>query len=528
MVDILIRNGEVIDGSGTRRQKADVAVDKGRIVDVGNLAGATATQVIDAKGCVVTPGFIDMHSHADSTLPICPTADSLVHQGITTVVVGNCGFTPAPLFPDTRDSVSHMLNGDAPEEQRLPLDKWGDFKSFLDYLAEIKTSVNVSALAGQGTIRVGIVGFVATPPTPAQMAKQQAAVDVAMDQGAIGISTGLIYPPGSYAKTEELIDFTRPVGKRHGYYFSHIRGEGDTLLDALAEAIRIGRETGAKVHISHYKAAGRNNWDKAARGLKLIDEANASGVKVSADMYPYLAGSTSLTAMLPEWAQEGGGPEQLKRLADPETRKKMTHSMKTEGFFSIAEWDKVLISGSRKKEYEGHWIQELADAVGKTPHEWIFDALLETNLGLGMIITMMDEENVKMQLTHPVMTIGTDGAGMPFEGKLASGLPHPRSFGTFPRVLGHYVREQKVLSLEEAIHKMSGLPAKHLGWTDRGLVLKGQRADLVVINPATVADTATYQKPFQRPLGIPWVIVNGRVEVADGAFNGVRAGQILR
>lgn len=526
MVDILIRNGEVVDGTGAKRFRADVAVTGDRIADIGNLAGAQAKTVIDAKGRVVTPGFVDMHSHADMTLPVVPTADSLVHQGITTAVIGHCGLTPAPLYEKTRRQVIAML---ASDEDGLPLDKWSTFGTYLDYLQQIGISVNAVPIVGQGAIRVGIVGFVATPPTKEQMAKMQASVNQSMDEGAIGVSTGLIYPPGSYARTEELIDLTRPIGKRGGFYFSHIRGEGDTLLEALEEALRIGRETGAKVHISHYKAAGRENWGKAAPGLKLIDQAIAEGMKVTADMYPYLAGSSSLTAMLPEWAQEGGPAAQMKRLADPETRKRMTESMKTEGFFRIAEYDKVMISASAKrKEYEGRNIAELAGAVGKSPHDWIFDALLETELSLGMIITMMSEDNVKVQLKHPAMTIGTDGAGVPFEGPHAKGLPHPRSFGTFPRVLGRYVREQGVLTLEQAVYKMSGLPAKTLGWKDRGLIRTGYKADLLVIDPATVADKATYEKPFQRPVGIPWVIVNGTVAVRDGAFTGARAGTVIR
>jgi N-acyl-D-amino-acid deacylase len=372
------------------------------------------------------------------------------------------------------------------------------------------------------------MGFSADPANHAQMARMQAEVVRAMDEGAIGVSTGLIYPPGSYASTEELIAVTRPVGKRNGFYFSHIRGEGDTLLEAVAEAIRIGRATGAAVQISHFKAAGRDNWGKSAQGLELIDQARAEGLDVTADMYPYLAGSTSLTAALPEWAQEEGKEAILKRLADAETRQKMAADMQSSGFFRITEWDKVLISSSPKnRDYEGRYVADLAAEAGKSAYNWIFDTLLETELDVSMITFMMSEDNRRMELRHPAMMIGTDGSGRATEGPLAKGVPHPRSYGTYPRVLGRYVREQGVISLEEAIWKMSGFPAQKLRWTDRGLVKKGYKADLVILDPNTVADRATYEAPHQYPVGIPHVIVNGKLVVHDNSHTQARAGNVL-
>ena len=272
MLNILIRNGQVVDGSGAPRRHADVGIAGDRIVEVGLLNGAEAEAVIDASGCVVTPGFVDMHSHTDFTLPIRPTADSLVHQGITTAVVGQCGASPVPLLDETREQViAAMESKDVP----LPWDRWSTFGSYLDYLAQIGTSINVVPLVGQGMVRQGVMGFVADPANKEEMARMQAEVITAMDEGAIGVSTGLIYPPGSYALTEELIGLTRPVGERDGFYFSHIRGEGNTLLEAVGEAIRIGRATGAAVQIAHFKAFGRDNWDKSALALDLIDQARA-------------------------------------------------------------------------------------------------------------------------------------------------------------------------------------------------------------------------------------------------------------
>ncbi len=525
MLDILIQNGHIVDGSGTPRRRADVAIEKERIVEIELLPDAQAEIVIDASGCVVTPGFVDMHSHADFTLPINPTADSLVHQGITTAVIGQCGATPVPLFEETREQVVAVMES---EDNPLPWDEWTSFGSYLEYLSRIGLSVNVAPLLGQGMVRGGVMGLVADPPSDEQMARMQAEVVKAMQEGAIGVSSGLIYPPGSYASTEELVAFTRPAGERNGFYFSHIRGESDTLLEAIAEAIHIGRETGAAVQISHFKAAGRGNWGKAAQALGLIDQARDEGLDVTVDMYPYLAGSTGLVALLPEWAQEGGKEATLKYLTDTETRQKMVADMQAGDLLGVTEWDEVLISSSpRNRDYEGRDIADMAAEAGKSAYDWIFDALLETELDMGMVLFLMSEENRKLALRHPVMMIGTDGAGLATEGPLAKGIPHPRSYGTFPRVLGYYVREQGVISLEEAIKKMCGLPAQKLRWTNRGLVKKGYQADLVVLNPDTVAPKATYQAPHQYPVGIPHVIVNGQLVIQNGAHTGARSGSTL-
>ncbi len=525
MLDILIQNGLVIDGSGAPRRRVEVAIEGNHIAEVGQLVGAEAEEVIDASGCVVTPGFVDMHSHADFTLPIWPTADSLVYQGITTVVIGQCGASPAPLLAETREQVIAMTES---EDQPLPWDQWSTFGSYLDYLRQIGLSINAAPLVGQGAIRSAVMAFSAEPATEEEIARMKVEVVKALDEGAIGVSTGLIYPPGSYASTEEVIAVTRPAGERGGFYFSHIRNEGDTLLEAVAEAIRIGRETGASVQISHFKAAGRDNWHKSARALELIDQARAEGLDVTADMYPYLAGATGLVAALPEWAQEGGKEAIAKRLTDPQTRQKMTADMKSTGFFRIAEWDKVMISGSpKRRDYEGRYIADLAAETDKSPHEWIFDALAETEGDISMIIFMMSEDNRGEELRHPAMMIGTDASGRATEGPLSTGMPHPRGFGTFPRVLGHYVREQGVISLEEAIWKMSGFPAQKLRWPDRGLVKKGYKADLVILNPDTVADRATYEAPHQYPVGIPHVIVNGKLVIHNSAHTQARPGGVL-
>ena len=525
MLDILIKNGQVVDGSGAPRYRADVAIEGEHIVEVGPLPGAEAETVIDASEHVVTPGFVDMHSHADFTLPICPMADSLIHQGITTLVIGQCGSSPVPLLDETRAQVIATKSND---DRPLPWDAWSNFGSYLDYLRQIGTSINAVPLVGQGTVRSAVMAFSAAAADEAQTARMRTEITKAMDEGAIGVSTGLIYPPSSYARTEELISLTRPVGEREGFYFSHIRGEGETLLEAVGEAIRIGRETGAAVQIAHFKAARRQNWDRSAQALELIDQARAEGQDVTADMYPYLAGSTSLGALLPEWAQEGGKEPILRRLDDPGVRQEMESDMRSTGLLHADTWGQVLIASSpRNRSYEGHDVASLAAEATKSPYRWVLDALLETELQVSIVSFHSSEENRQAELQHPAMMIGTDGYALAAEGRLSTGVPHPRNYGTFPRVLRRYVREQRVLSLEEAIWKMSGFPAQKLRWTDRGLVRKGYQADLVVLDPDTVADRATYEAPHQYPVGISHVIVNGKPVLRVGVHTQARPGKIL-
>jgi N-acyl-D-amino-acid deacylase len=525
MLDLLIRNGQVVDGTGRPRFPADVAVQGDRIVKVGQLEGAVAEAEIDAEGCVVTPGFVDMHSHTDFTLPLLPTADSLVHQGITTAVIGQCGASPAPLLAETREQVLAAMES---EDMPLPWDEWTTFGSYLDYLRRTGISVNVVPLVGQGMVRSAVMGFTAEPADGAQMTRMQAEVVRAMDEGAIGVSTGLIYPPGSYASTEELVGITSPSGERDGFYFSHIRGEADTLLDAVSEAIHIGRQTGTSVQIAHFKSVREPNWHKSAAALELLDAARAEGLDVTADMYPYLASSTTLISFLPEWAQEGGKTATLKRLADPAARRQMVRDMQSRGFAFETDWSQVIIGSSPKNRiYEGRTVAELASEANKETVEWVFDTLLETDLDVSMISFGMSEDNRKLELRHPAMMIGTDGSARATEGPMSRGKPHPRNYGTFPRVLGHYVREQGILSLEEAIWKMCGLPAEKLRWTDRGLVKAGTRADLVVLDPETVADRATFRDPHQYPVGIHHVVVNGQPVIQNGAHTRARPGSVL-
>ncbi len=525
MFDILIRNGQVVDGSGAPGFRADVAIQGDRIAHIGKIEGIESQRMIDATGKVVAPGFIDIHSHGDLTLPACPTADSLVFQGVTTAVVGQCGLSPAPLFSKTRAEVIASLE---PRKMPIPWERWSDFKSYLGFLKDLGLSVNIVHLVGQGTIRGGVMGFGSGRANPLQMESMQAETIRAMDAGAVGLSTGLVYPPGSYAPTEELIELTRAVGQRKGFYFSHIRGEDRALLEAVAEALAIGRATGAAVQISHLKASWPGNWAKQTRVLEMVDQARRQGMDVSADAYPYLAGSTSLKSALPQWAQEGGKEAVLKRLSEPDTCRKIIEAMKKEGFCRDGSWDRVRISrAAKRQDYAGRFVSELAGEAGRAPEEWVLAALRETELDMGMITFMINEDNLEAVLKHSAVIIGSDSFVISTQGPLAQGAPHPRTFGTFPRVIAQYVREKKILNLEEAVHKMTGLSAQKLRLADRGLIKEGYKADVVVFDPETISDRATYENPFQYPAGIDHVFCNGVAVLKDGQHTGLRPGHIL-
>ena len=524
MFDLLIRGGDVLDGSGSPAFRADVGIEGTRIVAIGDLSAASANETLDATGLLVAPGLIDMHSHSDFTLPVNPRAESKIRQGITTEVIGNCGFSPAPISPATKHQ---LLEYTAFLDPGLAWD-WTSFGDYLDRLEQNRVAVNVVPLVGHGTVRIATMGFSNAAPNADELGQMNRLIAQAMDEGAWGLSTGLIYPPGVFARTDEIVVLSREVAARDGLYFSHIRGESATLLTAISEAITIARAANISVQVSHFKAAGWANWDKAVPAIELIENARAAGLRIGADMYPYAAGSTTLTALLPDWALAGGVPNLMARLRDAGTRNKIADEMRA-GAGVANNYDAVFLSlYPPQTEYEGKTIVQIAELRCQNPVDAILELIVESNASAEMIGFMMSEENIRLSLKQPWMTIGSDGLALAPRGILGKGKRHPRSYGTFPRVLGEYVRENKVISLPEAIKRMTSQSADKLGLKDRGRIQTGLAADILVFNADTIADRATYSEPYQFPSGIEFVIVNGQVTIARDEQCDIMAGKVLR
>jgi N-acyl-D-amino-acid deacylase len=528
MFDLKIEGATVIDGTGAAGSRADVGIRDDTIVAAGDLSREPAGRTLNAAGKVLTPGFIDMHSHSDWRLWANRRAESKVRQGVTTEVVGNCGFSPAPVSPGHLEE----FRGFALYLPRGMDFRWRSMGEYLDAFDAQGTALNVVQLVGHGTLRVAAMGFARRPPTGQELAEMQRQLAQAVEDGAWGLSTGLIYAPGSYATTEEIVEVARAARGR-GIYASHIRGEGANLLEAVAEAIRIGREANLPVQVSHIKAAGRPNWGKVPEALALIDAAADGGLDVMADVYPYTASSTSLRTLLPDWALEGGLDAMLARLADPATRDRIRREVEApatgQGLLDRIGWENILIAWApARRDAEGRRLSELAAARGIDPVDAVFEVLRDARGVAAIILFQLDERDLRYALAHPRVVIGSDGSALATYGELAEGKPHPRSYGTFPRVLGEYAREQRVLSLSQAVHKMTGLPARRLGFRDRGTIRAGARADLVVLDPKRVADRATYEDPHRYPVGVEHVLVNGSFVIKDGEHSGSLPGRVLR
>mgnify|MGYP000070600594 CR=1 FL=1 len=530
--DILVKNGIIIDGTGAPYFKGDIGIRNGRIIRVGcNLRG-DAAKVIDASGLVVAPGFIDIHSHSDFTILAIPTADSLVMQGVTTAVVGNCGMSMAPVNPANLDLLKRYLGPFLVPGFDYGWD-WRTLGEFYKKVEERGTSVNLAPLVGQGTIRIAVKGFDPSKPTKEELDEMKELLRGAIRDGAWGLSAGLIYPPGSYTTTEELIELVKVLKEFPArlIFTVHIRNEGDRLMESVEEVITIAERTGVPAEISHHKAVGKRNWGKVTATLREIERARRRGVEVNCDVYPYIAGSTTIMASLPGWVLEGGVEKALERLRDKEVRKRIREDIEKDKFeqgenwIKLCGWDGIYIASCPSApEYEGKSLKEIL-SKWEDPYEGFFEFLLRIRGNAAVILFYGDEEDMETILRNPVSCIGSDSwTTAPQLG----GKPHPRAYGTFPRVLGRYVREKKVLSLEEAIRKMTSLPAGKLGLQDRGLIREGFWADILIFDPNTVTDRATYQDPHQFPEGIHYVIVNGQIVVEKGKHTGKLPGKVLR
>lgn len=518
MHDILLRGGRVVDGTGNPWFHGDVAVKGGVIAGVGRVEGEAET-VLDVEGLVVAPGFIDTHSHSDLLLISEPLAEAKVLQGITTEVVGQDGLGEAPIearhVKQWRRYLSG-LNGDPDVDW-----SWRNFGEYLDVLEEARPSVNVAALVGHGNLRLAAMGMVDRGPDSGELETMRLLLARSLEEGALGLSTGLIYAPCIYSETSELVELCKTASAHGGVFVVHMRDEGDRLIESMDEVVQIGCEARVPVHISHFKASGESNWGKSADALRRLHHAEKEGVQISFDQYPYTAGSTFLSSLLPPWVHAGGVDELLRRLRDLPVRTRITEESKSARSRS-PRWDRLHctnLRGETNAGFEGMTMKEIAKARGQSPLDALMDIVLEESNGATMISFTMSEDDVKRFMADPHGAVCTDG--------ILLGKPHPRAYGAFPRVLGRYVREG-VLGLENAVRKMTGLPAQIMGLEGRGVIRAGYKADITVFSPDTVKDTATYADPRRHPVGIVHVIVNGKLTVLDGEHTGLRAGQVHR
>lgn len=525
--DVLLRGGSVVDGMGGPPQSADVAVRDGRIASSGALGSWSADRVLEVTGLVVAPGFIDMHTHSDLSLLLNPRAESKLRQGVTTEVIGQCGFSPAPT-PEGREDAIRPMFGRWGQIVRW---QWGSFGDYLRAFRESGCSVNIVPVVGHSTVRAAVMGVENRRPTAGELARMRGAVVEALADGAFGMSTGLVYSPGMFADTEELAALSAAVSEAGGIYFTHIRGEAETLLEAVREAVEIGRRSGAPVQVSHLKAEGRSNWGKLADALELIDAARTDGLDIAFDVYPYTAWNTGLAQLLPRWAREGDAQAMMHRLADPALKARTAREMAQEAAADPGRWERRLIASvesARHRALQGLTIAEIARRTGESPEDAVITILREEQGNVSMVGFGMCEDDVRRALAHPLAMIGSDSASTAPYGVLGEGHPHPRTYGTFARVLGHYCRKEGLFGLGEAVAKMTGRAADRLGLTERGRIAPGMAADLVVFDPGAIADRSTYQKPHQYADGVRLVLVNGVVELEGDDHQERFPGQVIQ
>ncbi len=528
--DAILRGGTLYDGRGSPPVTGDIAVTGDRIAAIGDLGDATADLEVDASGLAVAPGFINMLSWSCDSLMMDGRSQSELRQGVTLEVFGE-GVSYGPV----NDRVRKLLTEQLPPEYDYPLD-WTTLSGYLETLVRRGVSTNVASFVGATTLRVHEIGFEDRPPTQAEMESMRSLARQAMEQGALGVGSSLIYAPAFYAGTDELIELSKVAAAYGGIYISHIRSEGSRLLESIDELIRIARESGAAAEIYHFKAAGRSNHGKLDEAIARIEAARAEGLRITADIYPYEAAATGLDAAMPPWVQEGGLDAWMDRLEDPDTRRRVAGEMNAsigdwENLFHEAGPDRMLLVSFRNpalRPLSGKTLAEVAAERGTPPAETAMDLVVEDGSRVGTVYFLMSEENVRRKVALRWVSFGSDEASQAPEGLFLQFMPHPRAYGTFARVLGHYTRDEKLMPLEEAIRKLTSLPAGTLGLKDRGALQTGYYADLVVFDPGTVADHATYAQPHQFATGVRHVFVNGVAVIRDGEHTGATPGRVVR
>ncbi|MGH8178899.1 MAG: N-acyl-D-amino-acid deacylase family protein [Steroidobacter sp.] len=529
-VDLLIRNGVIYDGGGGAPVRGDVAVRDGRIIAAGRLSDYTAKQELDARGLAVSPGFINMLSWATDSLIHDGRGMSDIKQGVTLEVFGE-GNSYGPVNDLIREEML-KTQGDI----RYDI-TWTTLGEYLEFLVKKGVSPNVASFVGATTVRSHELGFEDRAPNAAELKRMQELVRQAMREGALGVGSSLIYAPASYAKTDELIALAKAAGEFRGAYISHMRSEGDRLLEALGELIRIAREANVPAEVYHLKAAGQKNWPKMREAIAKIEAARASGLKITADMYTYTAGATGLDAAMPPWVQEGGIDAWIGRLQDPTIRKRVIQEMRAPAadweslFLAAGSPERVILIGFKNEKLKpltGKTLAEVAKLRGVSPEDAAIDLVIEDRTRVGTAYFLMSEDNVKLGLSQPWVSIDSDAEAPAPEGPFLLSNPHPRAYGSFARFLGRYVREQKVATLQDAIRRLTRLPAQTFKLKDRGCLEVGCHADIVIFDPATISDHATFDKPHQYATGVQHVFVNGVQVLRDGEHTGAKPGQVVR
>ncbi len=528
--DVIIANGRIVDGTGSPWYSGDVGIRDGRIAAIGKLTQARAKRRIDAAGNVVAPGFIDMLGQSEFTILVDARLPSKIYQGITTEITGE-GNSAAPMTGHAREEAAQTL-----EHYGLKAD-WQTLGQYFARLERQGIGINLASYVGATSLREAVIGVENRPPTPAELDRMRALVREAMQEGAVGVSTALEYAPAPYASTEEIIALAAEAAPYGGIYATHMRSEGDGIMAALDETFRIAREAHIPAEIWHLKVAGKNNWGHMPEVIRRIEAARAGGLDISADTYAYTAWFNDMSAFVPPWAHEGGIEKMVERLKDPATRARIIKDIKTPSAAWDNEWDEVpgpesiligVVKNPALRPLQGQTIAAIAKLRAKDPLETLLDILVEDNGYTGCAVFGMQEDDVALALSQPWVAVNNDSSGTSPEGKLGEEHPHPRAYGTFPRILRKYVREEHRLSLEEAIRKFSALPAQRMRLVDRGVLKRGLWADVVVFDPATVADRSTFSSPNQLAVGMRFVLVNGVPVIADGQMTGALPGQVLR
>lgn len=519
--DTIVKNGLVYDGNGGAPIKADVGIKGGKIIAIGDL-GDSAYQLVDAEGMAVSPGFVDIHTHTDTKLLVCPQGDSRIYQGVTSDIGGNCGGSP---FPRGKEYATRIQDKPASERR-----EWVQLDEFFTTLEQNKLSINYATYTGHGDIRDAIIGSNDVQPTADQVKQMKALLKYTIEQGSMGMSTGLEYAPGSYALEHELTELCKVVAECDALYATHMRNEDDRVEEALTEAINTARNSGVKLQVSHLKAQNEANWHKAPKLLKMIEDASNSGVNIMFDRYPYVAFSTGLTSFMPLWARQGNREDMLARLKDKVTASQIDEYAASR-IKRLGGGKNVVITSCRtddNRKYIGKNLDECADISGKTILAFIREILIEESLGVDMIGFAMSEDNIKIVLSHPLGMPASDGSVYSPQGPLSVNMPHPRSYGTFPRFLGKYCRDEGILGLAEAVKKITSVPANRIGLKQRGQIQLGYYADIVVFDPNTIIDKSDYTNPHQYGPGINHVLVNGEWTIKGGIHTGAMGGMVLR